>query len=107
MRDLTTSYQTLLKLTSDNSTYTSNTVEISAKLDAAVDSAVTMTIKMVATDGAADDQYTVGNTASVPAAAKDTPKMVTTLFTLTPNNTEGLTTVSYVSTTATVSNTTT
>lgn len=107
MRDLTTSYQTILTLTSDNSTYTSNTVRIQAKLDAAVDSATVLTIQMTATDGAADDQYTAGNTAGVPAAVKDTPKMVTTLFTLTPNNTEGLTTVSYVSTTATVSNTTT
>jgi hypothetical protein len=103
--DLTTSYQTLLTLTSDNSTYTSNTVEISAKLDAAVGTATVITVKMVATDGASDAQYTAGNTASVPAAVKDTPKMVTTLYTLTPNNTEGLTTVSYVNTTATVSNT--
>jgi hypothetical protein len=107
MRDLTTDYQTILTLTSDNSTYTSNTVRIQAKLDAAVDSATVLTIQMTATDGAADDQYTEGNTSSVPAAVKDTPKMVTTLFTLTPNNTEGLTTVSYVSTTATVSNTVT
>jgi hypothetical protein len=107
MRDLTTSYQTILTLTSDNSTYTSNTVRIQAKLNAAVDSATVLTIQMTATDGAADDQYTAGNTAGVPAAVKDTPKMVTTLFTLTPNNTEGLTTVTYVSSTATVSNTTT
>ena len=107
MRDLTTSYQTILKLTSDNSTYTSNHVEIFAKLDAAVDSAVTMTIKMVATDGAADDQYTAGNTSSVAAAVKDTPKMVTTLFTITPTFGQGLTDPTYGITTATVSNTTT
>jgi hypothetical protein len=106
--DLTAdTYVSLIKLTSDNSTYTSNTVEIFVKINAAVGTATVMTVKMVATDGAVDDQYTAGNTASVPAAVKDTPKMVTTLFTLTPNNTEGLTTVSYVSTTATVSNTTT
>jgi hypothetical protein len=107
MRDLTTNYQTLLKLTSDNSTYTSNTVEIFAKLDAAVDSAVTMTIKMVATDGASDAQYTAGNTSSVAAAIKDTPKMVTTLFAVTPNFTQGLTDPTYSITSATVSNTTT
>ena len=103
--DLTTSYQTLLKLTSDNTSYTSNHIEIFAKLDAAVGTATVITVKMVATDGSADDQYTAGNTSGVAVAIKDTPKMVTTLFTLTPNNTEGLTTVSYVSTTATVSNT--
>ena len=45
--DLTTSYQTILKLTSDNSGYTSNTVEIFAKLNAAVGTGVTITVKMV------------------------------------------------------------
>jgi hypothetical protein len=106
--DLTAdTYVSLIKLTSDNLTYTSNTVEIFVKINAAIGTATIMTVKMVATDAAADDQYTAGNTASVPAAVKDTPKMVTTLYTLTPNNTEGLTTVSYVSTTAVVSNTTT
>ena len=105
--DMTTSYQTIIKMTSDNSTYTSNTVEISAKLDASPGTAVTMTIKMVATDGAADTQYTAGNTASVPAAVKDTPQMVTTLYMLRPNTTEGLATVYDEASTAEVSNTTT
>jgi len=104
MRDLTTSYQTILKLTSDNSTYTSNHVEIFAKLNAAVDSAVTMTIKMVATDGAADDQYDGVNAA---VGIKDTPKMVTTLFTITPTFDQGLSDPTYSITTATVSNTVT
>jgi len=100
-------YVSLIKLTSDNTFYTSNTVEIFVKINAAIGTSTVMTIMMVATDGAVDTQYTAGNTSGVPAAVKDTPKMVTTLYTLTPNNTEGLTTVSYVSTTATVSNTTT
>ena len=103
--ELTTGETTILKLTSDNANYTSNTVEITARLDAAVGTATVITIKMVATDAASDAQYTPGNTAGIAAAIKDTPRMVTTLFTLTPNNTEGLTTVSYVNTTATVSNT--
>ena len=103
--DLTTSYQTILKLTSDNTNYTSNHIEIFAKLDAAVGTATVITVKMVATDAAVDTQYTAGNTAGIAAAIKDTPRMITTLYTLTPNNTEGLTTVSYVNTTATVSNT--
>jgi hypothetical protein len=107
MRDLTTSYQTILTLTSDNSNYTSNTVRIQAKLNAAVDSATVLTIQMTATDGAADTQYTIPNTVTPARQVKDTPRMITTLYTLTPNNTEGLTTVSYVNTTATVSNTTT
>ena len=105
--DLGTSYTALIKLTSDNSNYTSNTVEISAKLDAAVGSAVTMTIKMVATDPADDTQYTSGNTAGVAAAIKDTPKMVTTLFTLDPNDTQGLAAGIAPSSNATVSNSTT
>ena len=104
--DLTTSYTTLIRLTSDNSNYTSNTVEIQAKLDAAVGTAITMTIKMIATDPADDSQYTSPNTAGVPAAIKDTPQMVTTLYTLSPNTSEGLGTALSIDTSATVSNTT-
>jgi len=102
--DLGTSYTTLLTLTSDNSNYTSNTVSISAKLDAAVGTAVTMTIRMVASDPASDSQYTSPNTSGVPAAVKDTPRMVTTLFTLTPNTSQGLGTAYDISSSATVSN---
>jgi hypothetical protein len=104
--DLGTAYTTIIKLTSDNANYTSNTVEIAAKLDAAVGTAVTMTVKMVATDPAADTQYTAGNTDGVPAAVKDTPKMVTTLYTISPNTSEGLGTAPAISSSATVSNTT-
>jgi hypothetical protein len=104
--DLGTGYTSLIKLTSDNSNYTSNTVEISAKLDAAVGTATIMTIKMVATDPADDTQYTSPNTDSVPAAINNTPKMVTTLFTLSPNTTEGLGTALGILTSAAVSNTT-
>jgi hypothetical protein len=104
--DLTDSYQTILKLTSDNSNYESNHVEIFAKLNAAVGTAVTMTIKMVATDAAADDQYTNPNT-QVAFNIKDTPRMVTTLFTITPTFGQGLSDPTYGITTATVSNTTT
>ncbi len=105
--DLTDSYTTLITLTSDNSNYTSNSVRIRAKLDAAVGTAVTMTIEMLATDSASDDQYTAGNTSGVPAAIKDTPRMVTTLFAIRPTTGEGLATVYNESSTATVSNTTT
>ena len=105
--DLTDSYTTLITLTSDNSNYTSNSVRIRAKLNAAVGTAVTMTIEMQATDSASDEQFTAGNTAGVPAAIKDTPRMVTTLFAIRPNTTEGLATVYDESSTATVSNTTT
>ena len=106
--DLTTSYTALIKLTSDNAGYTSNTVEIAAKLDAAPGTATVMTIRMVATDPADDSQYTSPNTASptVAAAVKDTPRMVTSVFTRTPNTSEGLGTAYGINTTAEVSNTT-
>ena len=104
--DLGTGYTTLIKLTSDNSQYTSNTVEISAKLNAAVGSSTVMTVKVVATDGAADNQYTSPNSSGVAADIKDTPKIVTTLKTLNPNDTEGLASTIAPSATATVSNST-
>ena len=106
--DLTASYAVILKLTSDNSHYTSNTGEISAKLDAAVGTAVTMTIKMIATDPSADDQYTEGNT-DAPSGGdgdiKNTPRMVTNIFAITPNTTQGLTTSPTHLSVAPVSNT--
>jgi len=104
--DLGTGYTTLITLTSDNANYTSNTVEIAAKLDAAVGTAVTMTIRMIATDPADDTQYTSPNTDTVPAAVNDTPKMVTTLFTISPNTSEGLSTAPAILSSDTVSNTT-
>ena len=98
--DLGTSYTVLLKLTSNNSNYTSNAVELSAKLDAAVGTAVTITVKMVATDPASDSNYTSPNTSGVPATIKNTPRMVTTLFTIDPNTSEGLATAHAPSSTA-------
>jgi hypothetical protein len=63
-----------------------------------------MIITMVATDGAGDTQYTAGNTSSVAAAAKDTPKMVTTLYTLTPSTAQGLNPVYGISASAAPTN---
>jgi hypothetical protein len=105
--DLSTGYTVLLKLTSDNTNYTSNTVEISAKLNAAVGSATVITVKMVASDPAADTQYTSPNTSGIPAATKDTPRMITTLYTISPNTSEGLASAPAISSSATVSNSTT
>ena len=65
-----------------------------------------MTVKVVATDGANDTQFTSPNANSVPATIKDTPKIVTTLKTLNPNDTEGLASTIAPSATATVSNST-
>ena len=88
--DISTSYVTLIKLTSDNSGYTSNTVEIFAKLNAAPASATVVTIKLVATDAAGDDTFTSGNTASVPANPNEAPKMVLALIEEFPTDAQGL-----------------
>ena len=106
--DLGTGYTSLIKLTSDNSNYTSNNIEIFAKLDDSVGDSTVITVKVVATDGAADDQYTSPNTESptVPADIKDTPKIVTTLKTFTVTDAQGLASAIAQSSTATVSNST-
>ena len=104
--DLTTSYQTILKLTSDNSGYTSNTVEYQAKLDAAVGTAVTITVKMISTDAAADTTYTSGNTAGVPANPNEAPRMTLALIEVYPTNGEGLSANIQSSSNAEVSNST-
>jgi len=93
--DLGTSYTSLIKLTSNNTNYTSNNIEIFAKLNAAVGTAVTMVIKMVASDPASDAQYTEGNTDGPSGGdgdIKNTPRMVTNIYAITPNTDEGLTT---------------
>ena len=104
--DLTTSYQTILKLTSDNSGYTSNTVEYQAKLDAAVGTAVTITVKMISSDPAADTTYTSGNTAGVPANPNEAPRMTLALIEVYPTNGEGLSANIQSSSNAEVSNST-
>ena len=88
--DLGTGYTTLIKLTSDNSGYTSNTVEISAKLDAAVGSATVLTIKMVSTDAADDTTFDSGNLSGVPTNPNEAPAMVLALIEHFPNDTQGL-----------------
>ena len=88
--DLGTGYTALIKLTSDNSGYTSNTVEISAKLNAAVSSATVITIKMVATDPAADTTYTSGNTSGVAANPNEAPRMTLALIEVHPTDAQGL-----------------
>ena len=88
--DLGTGYTTILKLTADNANYTSNTLEIQAKLDAAPGSATVITIKQIATDPADDTTYTSPNTSGVPADPNQAPAMVLALTEGYPNNTEGL-----------------
>jgi hypothetical protein len=88
--DISTSYVTLIKLTSDNSGYTSNTVEIFAKLNAAPATATVVTIKMVATDAAGDDTFTSGNTSGVAVNPNEAPKIVLALIEEFPDDSQGL-----------------
>ena len=104
--DLGTGYTTILKLTSDNSGYTSNTVEYSAKLDAAPASATVITIKMVATDAAGDATFTAGNTDGVAANPNEAPKITLALIEVFPNNSEGLASSIQSASNAEVSNST-
>jgi hypothetical protein len=88
--DISTSYVTLLKLTSNNAGYTSDTVEIFAKLNAAPATATVLTIKMVSTDPAADTTYTSPNTSGVPANPNEAPRMTLALLEAYPTNAQGL-----------------
>jgi len=88
--DLGTGYTSIIKLTSDNSGYTSDTLEISAKLNAAVGSATVLTIKQVASDPAADDTFTSGNTDGVPTNPNEAPIMTLTLVENFPDDSQGL-----------------
>ena len=102
--DLGTGYTVLLKLTSDNSGYTSDTVEISAKLNAAPATATVLTIKMVSTDPAADTTYTSGNTSGVAANPNEAPRMTLALLEAYPTSAQGLASNIRVSSNAQVSN---
>ena len=102
--DLGTGYTSILKLTSDNSGYTSDTVEISAKLNAAVGSATVLTIKLVSADPAADDTYTSGNTDGVAANPNEAPIMTLTLTENHPTDAQGLAAAIRVASNAQVSN---
>ena len=104
--DLTDSYQTIIKLTSDNSGYTSNTVEIFAKLNAAVATATVITIKCVFTDGADDTTFTSGNLNSVPVNPNEAPKMVLAIIEVHPTDAQGLAAAIQSASNAEVSNST-
>jgi|TARA_R110001592_G_scaffold274413_3_gene541421 hypothetical protein len=104
--DLDGSYDSKIKLTSDNSGYTSNTMEIFAKLDAAVGSAVVITIKMVCTDPNNDDTFTSGNPTTPGGAANpnECPAMVLALTASEPTAAQGLAAAIQFASNAEVSN---
>ena len=104
--DLSTGYTTIIKLTSDNSGYTSNTVEIFAKLNAAVGSATVITIKMVSTDAADDTTFDSNNLSSVPTNPNEAPRMTLALIEVHPTDAQGLAAAIQAASNAEVSNST-
>lgn len=102
--DLGTGYSTIIRITSNNGGYTSNYVEISAKLNAAVSSATVMTIRMVSSDPADDTTYTSPNTSGVPANPNEAPAMQLNIIEEFPNANEGLASAIQSSSNAQVSN---
>ena len=105
--DLTTSYQTILRLTQDSGTYTTMYFDIQAKANAAAGSATVVTIRtqLVDPDGG-DGQFTAGNTSGVDQYANFIGTTNVILKTVSPTTAQGLTTVYTPSSTAVVSNTT-
>ena len=101
--DLTTSYQTLIQLSDDTYPYTANNIKIEAKLDAAVGTAVTITVKTTSTDGSGEFTYNDGS-ADNNAYRNGTHQH--RLFSI-DTTTASLTNAHAPSSTATVSNTTT
>jgi len=105
--DLGTGYTVLLKLTQSSGTYTSMYVQISAKLNAAVASAVTVTMKWETFDpDSGDSAYTSGNLSSVDQYANFIGVTDVALHTVNPTTAQGLASVGAINADATVSNTT-
>ena len=107
VRDLGTGYSTLLRLTQSSGTYTSMYVDIQAKLNAAIGSAVTVTMRTELNDpDGTDNEYTSGNLSSVDQYAEFVGITDVALHTVNPTTAQGLASVGAISGSAVVSNTT-
>ena len=106
--DLGTGYTVLLKLTQSSGTYTSMYIDIQAKLNAAIASAVTVTMyyRLVDVD-AGDSGYTSGNTSGVDQYANYIGTTDFSTRIVAPTTAQGLASVSTISSSAVVSNNTT
>ncbi len=104
--DLGTSYTSKIKYTSSDysGNYSGSFIEISAKLDAAVGSAVTMTIKLRSEDPVGDQNYTSGNTDGKFTNESNVPAMSLNIVANEPTNAQGLASAIQVSSNAEVSN---
>jgi len=105
--DLGTGYTTLLRLTQDSGTYTSNYIQIEAKLNAAPGTATVITVKtsLVDADGG-DGTFTSGNTSGVDQYANFVGQTSVILKNVDPTTAEGLSQVYTRSGAAQVTNTT-
>ena len=105
--DLTTSYQTLMLLTQSSGTYTSMTVKVEAKANAAYASATVITMKYTLTDGdSGDAEFTDGNN-NDPVIDQFENFIGTTdfaLHTVNPTTAQGLASVGAIASSAVVSN---
>ena len=105
--DLTSSYQTILRLTQDGSGYTSMFIDVQAKLNNSPGSSTQMTVRVRMEDpDGGDSQFTSGNTSGVDQYANFIGQTRSTLLTTNPNTTNGLATAYTPSSTAVGSNNT-
>jgi len=93
-------------LTEATSPYTANRIDVHAKLNAAVGSATVITVKTTATDGAADNTYTSGNTSGVNATPDRNGTHRAQIFVTSVTDAQGLESAIAESSTAVVSNST-
>ena len=106
--DLSTGYTVLLKLTQSSGAYTSMYVQVEAKLNAAIASAVTVTMKYSLFDiDGSDSEYTSGNLSSIDQYENFIGVTDFGLFIVAPTTAQGLASVSTIASSAEVSNNTT
>ena len=105
--DLGTSYTVIMKLTQASGTYTSMYIDVQAKLDAAIASAVTVTMyyRIVDADGG-DSAYTSGNLSSIDVNANFIGITDFSTRIVAPTTGEGLASVATIASSAVVSNNT-
>ena len=105
--DLGTSYTVLMKLTQSSGTYTSMYIDVQAKLNAAVASAVTVTMYYRLLDAdTGDSEFTSGNLSSVDQYANFIGTTDFSTRIVAPTTAQGLASVSTIASSAVVSNNT-
>jgi len=107
VRDCSTSYLVLMRLTQSSGTYTTMYIQVSAKLDAAIATAVTVTMRYELNDpDTGDDEYTSGNTSSIDQYENFIGITDFATHIVAPTTAQGLASVYTIASSAVVSNTT-